>query len=281
MSLRSRSKKLQGTRSTNDGIGKEKVLSKHKEGYSRSERGQRRNRKHGSEGSVDSTESGSSSENVDQCGHEVTLDAFHSARESVERSESASPRLVHGQSCEDKKAKSRLSLWLSDFSFVQPTRRSHKMVHEHKKEFVFHYFWGSRFFTTIYGVVVVAVVMREPLVLFGIPLVVLWFMLWQAVAWFHYMTDGREKKDVIKFLEWWTRFALKRVRDAVVNGDALAIFGTLMTMNFWSNGFGKNMAVSVSTSLSRQSYKRVLKHTKDVLVQNTRAFNAHSKVGDT
>ena len=155
------------------------------------------------------------------------------------------------------------------------------MVHEYKEEFVFHYFWGSRFFTTIYGVVVVAVVMREPLVLFGIPLVVLWFMLWQAVAWFQYMTDGREKKDVIKFLEWWTRFALKRVRDAVVNGDALTIFGTMMTMNFWSNGFGKNMAVSVSTSLSRQSYKRVLKHTKDVLVQNTRAFTDHSKVGDT
>ena len=149
------------------------------------------------------------------------------------------------------------------------------MGRQHAEAVMFHYFWGSQFFTPIYGVLLLAVVTREPFVLFGIPLVVLWFMLDRAVAWVTYATDGRDLKDVLAFLRWWTRLALKRLGDAA-DGDALTGFLAMKTLNFWTKGTGKDIALSVTRALSRDSRERILKETEDVLVENMKVFNIHS-----
>lgn len=134
-----------------------------------------------------------------------------------------------------------------------------------------HYFWCSRLFLVVYGIIVFSILSNEPLILHGITIAILGFMFRQALAWVCFLAESRETRSAIKHLKWMTRFSFKNVQK-VAEGDRMRGFLATKTFNFWTGSTGKGFALSYLRKQSHDIRQRKLQEAKNALDESTRTF---------
>jgi hypothetical protein len=161
---------------------------------------------------------------------------------------------------------------IRDASFAHRTRGSNEIVQEHEESGFVHYFWGSRFFTSIYVIIVVAGLSREPYILYGIPIIVLWFIQRRTVAWGAYLVTSGGTKAAVRHLRWIKRFASKQVKGTIEGDSLVALVATARAFSFLTDGYGKGLVLNYYQNQGREIRQRLLKQAADVLVVNKRRF---------
>ncbi len=126
-----------------------------------------------------------------------------------------------------------------------------------------HYFWGSRFWISIYTIVSLSLLCRRAALLHGISIVILWFVLKVALAWQTFLSQSQEVKAIIQHIRWICKFALKNAEKAA-EGDKLRGFLATQTFIFWA-GAGKTFIFSFLRYQSREVRTRMLKETRESL----------------
>lgn len=209
------------------------------------------------------TESCSDSETIDHL-HEKTVPcALHEDDHSITPKPPKSP--TRRQLRKDKKQHLRALFGLDDaVAIVAIKAKSERPVTEERDaESSLHYFWFSSFWIRIYTILLLSVLTREPALLHGITMLILWCMLKQGMVWGVYLSTSQEGAQCLKLFRWMFRFALTTFEKAL-DGDRMRGFLATKTIQFWS-GTGMNFVAAFMRDQSRDIRTRMLKETRDSL----------------
>lgn len=128
-----------------------------------------------------------------------------------------------------------------------------------------HDFWGSRFFLSIYAIVLVALLSRQWVVLHGLLLVIVWPIMDRLWIWGLFIWQSNELKSILRHVRWFSRFAFTQAGKAA-EGDRLRSYIATQTFMFWT-GTGKNIIRTIIRVETRWIRTRLLRETEDTLQQ--------------
>lgn len=123
----------------------------------------------------------------------------------------------------------------------------------------------------MYSIVFLALLLRQPLILHGIHIAVIWFMLRQMMTWVTFITENQETREAVRHLRWLMRYSFQNVQKAA-EGDSFRGFILTKTANFWTVGAGKGFVKSFLRDQGREIRQRNLKEAKEALANATRSL---------
>jgi hypothetical protein len=166
------------------------------------------------------------------------------------------------QSVKEKKQYFRALVGIDDTRTPAITKKK-ETPEAWKAEPTLHYFWFSRFWIRIYATVLLAILSREPALLHGIPIIILYCMLKRAFIWGMFISSSNEAAASLQHFRWMFKFGLS-ILEKALDGDRVSAFLSTKTVQFWT-GSGMNFALDFSRKQSQDIRKRTLKEARENL----------------
>jgi hypothetical protein len=126
-------------------------------------------------------------------------------------------------------------------------------------------------------VILSSLLLRKGWILFGIPLLLIVYMVQIISKWVWFVAEAKEIRDFKGLAQWWIRFGLDFSSKTVEGESKIHRIITAYSLNFW-NMVGRNVVVNIFTEISKEHEMRVIKEARDSILINTARLN---KVGTT